>query len=230
MKKQKMVVAAVAAGLVFSAFTSQASLSLSLSNQGLNTGIQFNGASSSFQLNPAPGSLGSPQFAVTSETGGSSAIGLKGWINGSPWTIGPISVSGTTQTATVTGLGSLFLNDGAGNNLTGNLNWITIETVQSLGGINAALSVNVTGLAYTGINADLLALANGGNGSLNLSIQINPGQTLTQLTTGSAQIGSYSGSLAGAMVPEPSTMIAGALLLLPLGASSLRILRKHRVA
>jgi len=230
MKKQKMVVAAVAAGLVFSAFTSQASLSLSLSNQGLNTGIQFNGASSSFQLNPAPGSLGSPQFAVTSETDGSSAIGLKGWINGSPWTIGPISVSGTTQTATVTGLGSLFLNDGAGNNLTGNLNWITIETVQSLGGINAALSVNVTGLAYTGINADLLALANGGNGSLNLSFQFNPGQTLTQLTTGSAQIGSYSGSLAGAMVPEPSTMIAGALLLLPLGASSLRILRKHRVA
>jgi hypothetical protein len=228
--KKNMGVAAVAAGLVFSAFTSQASLSLSLSNQGLNTGIQFNGASSSFQLNPAPGSLGSPQFAVTSETGGSSAIGLKGWINGSPWTIGPITVSGTTQTATVTGLGSLFLNDGAGNNLTGNLNWITIETFQSLGGINAALAVNVTSLAYTGINADLLALANGGNGSLNLSFQFNPGQTLTQLTAGSAQIGSYSGALAVAMVPEPSTMVAGALLLLPLGASAMRILRKHRVA
>ena len=31
-------------------------------------------------------------------------------------------------------------------------------------------------------------------------------------------------------VPEPATMIAGALLLLPLGASTLRILRKSRTA
>jgi F0F1-type ATP synthase assembly protein I len=29
-------------------------------------------------------------------------------------------------------------------------------------------------------------------------------------------------------VPEPTTMIAGALLLLPFGASTLRILRKSR--
>jgi hypothetical protein len=32
------------------------------------------------------------------------------------------------------------------------------------------------------------------------------------------------------IVPEPTTMIAGALLLLPFGASTLRILRKNRVA
>ena len=31
-------------------------------------------------------------------------------------------------------------------------------------------------------------------------------------------------------VPEASTVIAGALLLLPLGASALRILRRNRVA
>ena len=31
-------------------------------------------------------------------------------------------------------------------------------------------------------------------------------------------------------VPEPTTMIAGALLLLPFGASTLRILRKKLVA
>jgi hypothetical protein len=31
-------------------------------------------------------------------------------------------------------------------------------------------------------------------------------------------------------VPEPTTMIAGALLLLPFGASTLRVLRKHRKA
>jgi hypothetical protein len=31
-------------------------------------------------------------------------------------------------------------------------------------------------------------------------------------------------------VPEPTTMIAGALLLLPFGASTLRMLRKRQVA
>ena len=31
-------------------------------------------------------------------------------------------------------------------------------------------------------------------------------------------------------VPEPTTVIAGALLLLPFGASTLRLLRKHRTA
>ena len=31
-------------------------------------------------------------------------------------------------------------------------------------------------------------------------------------------------------VPEPTTMIAGALLLLPLGVSTLRLLRKNRKA
>jgi hypothetical protein len=32
------------------------------------------------------------------------------------------------------------------------------------------------------------------------------------------------------VVPEPTTVIAGALLLLPFGASTLRILRKNRTA
>jgi hypothetical protein len=31
-------------------------------------------------------------------------------------------------------------------------------------------------------------------------------------------------------VPEPTTMIAGALLLLPFGASTLRFMRKNRAA
>jgi len=219
---------AVAAALAVSASPSQAALSLSFSNQGLNTGIQFNGASSSFQLNPAPGSLASPQFKITSETGGISSVGLLGWINGSPWSIGAITTSGNTQTAPVTGLGLLFINDGLGNNLTGNLSWLNIQTVQSVGGINAALNVNITGLAYSGLNADLLAMANGGNGSLNLTFQFSPEQSLTQLITGSTQIGSYSGALAGGVVPEPATVLAGALLLLPFGATTVSILRKRR--
>jgi hypothetical protein len=225
--------ALLAAGLAVSVITSQAALSLSFSNQGLNTGIQFNGAASSFQLNPAPGSLAAPQFKITSEVGGTAAVGLLGWINGSPWTIGAITTVGTLQSAPVTGAATLFLNDGLGaapaNNLTGNLSWLSIVTLESLGGINAALNLNVSGLSYTGLNPDLLALAAGGNGSLNLTFQFNPGQSLTQLTTGTSQVGSYSGSLNGVTpVPEPGTMIAGALLLLPFGATVLRIVRKRQ--
>jgi len=228
MKKQKLAIIAIAAGLAVSATTSQAALSLSFSNQGLNTGIQFNGASSSFQLDPSPGSLGSPQFAVTSETGGSSSIGLVGWINGSPWTIGSITTSGTIQSAAVTGLGNLFISDGLGNDLTGTVGWMTIQTDQSAGFINSALDLNITGLAYSGANADLLALVNGGSGSMNLTFQFNPGESLSQLTTGSDQIGSYSGALAATSVPEPSTVVAGVLLLIPFGISTARILRKHK--
>jgi hypothetical protein len=48
--------------------------------------------------------------------------------------------------------------------------------------------------------------------------------------TGSYSILGYSGSDMVTVVPEPTTMIAGALLLLPFGASTLRILRKSRAA
>jgi hypothetical protein len=40
----------------------------------------------------------------------------------------------------------------------------------------------------------------------------------------------YSQNIQILAVPEPTTMIAGALLLLPFGASTLRILRKNRTA
>jgi hypothetical protein len=49
------------------------------------------------------------------------------------------------------------------------------------------------------------------------------------LITGSYSILGYTGSDSVA-VPEPTTMIAGALLLLPFGTSTLRILRKNRAA
>ena len=41
--------------------------------------------------------------------------------------------------------------------------------------------------------------------------------------------GNYYQSQLG-MVPEPSTVVAGALLLLPFGVSTVRILRKSRAA
>lgn len=180
------------------------------------TAIQFNGAASSFQLNPLAG----PQFRVVNDTGGSgSAIGLNGWVTGGPWSYGAITTSGTTQSATVSAGGVLHISDGS-SDLTGNVNWIEIATMQSIGGVNASLLVNVTGLSYGGANADLLTLASSPSGSMNLSFQFSPSLSLNALTSGTLPFRtSYSGSISGEPVPEVGTLLAAALLLLPLGLS-----------
>jgi hypothetical protein len=54
--------------------------------------------------------------------------------------------------------------------------------------------------------------------------------TVSEFANGSIQ-DTYSQNIQVlAPVPEPTTMIAGALLLLPFGASTLRILRKRQMA
>jgi hypothetical protein len=228
MIKQKLALLVAALALAASVTTSQAVLSLNFAGV-VGSSIQFGGAASNFQLTPAPGSVGSPQFVINNTTGGTgSANGLFGWINGGPWSIGAVTVNGSVQTASVSGTGSLFIRDGSGVNLTGTINWVAIQTINSIGGVNADLTVNLTGMSYSGLNADLLTLANGKNGSVNLSFQFNPGQTLSQLTTGTSQSTSFSGSITA--IPEPSTVVAGALLLLPFGVSTIRILRKNRVS
>jgi len=221
---------AVVTGLTLSAATSQAAISLDFGNANTE-GIQFNGSASSFQFDPLTGSVGTPQFQVTSEQGGSAAVGLYGWINNGPWAIGAITVNGSLQTASVTGTGALAVSDASGKLLTGNVNWVTIQTANYAGAINASLVVNVSNLAYAGANADLLTFVHQA-GSLDLTFQFSPGMTLTQLTSGAGPYtSSFSGSLSGvSAVPEPTTMIAGALLLLPFGASTVRILRKNRAA
>jgi hypothetical protein len=51
-----------------------------------------------------------------------------------------------------------------------------------------------------------------------------------QTTPGGSQASPIIDDVTLSTVPEPTTMIAGALLLLPFGASTLRVLRKHRTA
>jgi hypothetical protein len=207
------------AGLALSAVTSHAQLTLNYASTPGST-IQFNGAASSFQFNSSTLFFGPPignyyvgsQWSIGSETGGTgSALGLLGVVNNGPFSYGPISFpSPGDETANVIGpLGGLSINDGVGQFLTGNVNWIQVETDNSIGGINASLIVNVTGLAYAGINPDLLTLVAEGPGSMNVSFQFSPSKMLTQLTSGN---GTYNSSFSGSIsVPEP--MSAGVLLL-----------------
>ena len=228
--KQKLAIAAVAAGLAVSATNSQATLNFA----GINN-AQFNASGDTFQLNPIAGSTLTPQFDFT---GADSS--LTGWITGAPWTVNMANLSSSTvgsityEQAPVAGGGQLNIYDGV-NTLTGNVSWLQIHTTSNgQGGVADSLSVNLTGIAYTGLNADLLALAAGGNGNLNLTFQFSgTSPNLTSIFAGNTGIttASYSGSVSPAnvsAVPEPSTVVAGILLLLPLGASTVRVLRKNK--
>jgi len=187
-----------------------------------NTGstLRFNGASDSFQFITATNGY---QWHVTTETGGSSALGLNGSFGSGPFSYGPITSTGSgltlVQQATVTGpLANLMINDGSGN-LTGTVNFISIATFATAGGgMNANLTVNLTGVTYSGSNPDLELLKAEQPGTLDLSFQFSPGETLSQLSTGTGPyLTSYSGSLS--VVPEPSTLALtglGGLVLLGL--------------
>jgi hypothetical protein len=105
------------------------------------TGIQFNGASDSFQFISTNGY----QWHVTSETGGSSSVGLMGLFGNGPFVYGPITSTGSgltlVQQATVLSpLANFVINDGSGN-LSGMVNFENIETFATASGaLNANLS------------------------------------------------------------------------------------------
>jgi hypothetical protein len=214
------------ASLAISVVTSHAQLSLNFASTPGST-IQFNGTNHTLQFNSSTmsGYVGT-QWEIGSESGGTgSALGLFGVVSNNPFSYGPVStiIMGpyTLQTADVLGpFGELNINDGLGNSLTGDVNWVDLETVNFAGGINASLTINVTDLAYAGSNVDLETLVAGGPGSMDLTFQFSPGKMLSQLTSGS---GPYSTSFSGSLsvVPEPAT--AGCFLL---GLSALAFCRR----
>ncbi len=212
-----------AAALTFPVVSSNAQLTFNFASTPGAT-IQFNGTGSSFQFNDSatPLYLGT-QWQIGSESGGTgSATGLSGVVNNSPFSYGPITTSVLVpgldyEYANVTGpLGGLSINDGAGDFLTGNVDWIQVATYNYVGAINGQLIVNVTGLSYAGSNPDLLTLAADTPAAMSLTFQFAPGQTLSSLTSGTGPyMTSFSGSLSA--VPEPSTLTMAMLGLVVCG-------------
>jgi hypothetical protein len=225
MKLIKPIIVALL-GLASSAVVSQA--------QGLNfssspgSTIQFNGGSDSFQFNPSTftglgGNYLNTQWFVGSENGGTAAVGLFGSVGNGPFSYGAITVNGSEQSASVLGLGALDIKDGSGFDVTGNVDWVQINTFNYSGALNAALVVNITGLSYAGSNPDLQSLVAAGSGQVTLTFQFSPGETLSQLSSGSSPFTtSYSGSLSP--TPEPTTV--GLLLLGLGGVITARVFRK----
>jgi hypothetical protein len=183
-------------------------------NFAANTGssISFLGTNQMFSFNPGTNGY---QWNITSETGGSSAVGLNGNITNGPFAYGPITSSGVgifhVETATVLGpLGILQIFDGTGF-LTGTVNFMDVTTFgQAIGALDASVDVNLTNIMYSGTNPDLLTLYNNQPATLDVSFQFLPGQTLTQLSTGPGpQSTSFSGTIH--VVPEPATLALASL-------------------
>jgi len=229
----KLLLTFAVGGMLASSASAQGTLSLNFSSTPGST-IQFNGAASTFQFNPSTSSIfggvfNGTQWIIGSQNGGTGTggLGLLGLFNNGPFGYGPITTTGLLQTAAVTGpLGALVIKDGSGFDLTGNIDWVTIATYGTVGAIDANLVVNVTGLAYSGTNPDLLQIVSEGPASLNLSYQFSPGKTLTGLSQGNGSYQTtYSGSLS--VVPEPTSTICLVLGLGALAVSRRKILAKR---
>ena len=211
----KLNIASTMAGLGLALWATPSYGQLTL-NFAANTGasLQFNGTSDSFQFNSAP--VGGYQWHITTESGGSSAVGLNGSFNNGPFFYGPITSTGSgitlIQKATITSpLATLIINDGSGHNLSATVNLTDVETFSTAaGGMNANLAVNLSGVTYSGSNPDLLILNAAHTGTVDLSFQFSPGETLTQLSAGT---GPYQTSFSASLivVPEPSTLALAGL-------------------
>ena len=232
--KKVLVGALVSAGLLM-ATVSQASLAFANLT---GSQISFAGGAaqatdgSTFTITSPSGAPDStlgvvPQWDVTS---GGSAVYLGAFTGVTTWTYGAVSgpVGGVETANVLTPGGQFKIDDLSGGVAIGNINWITVSTYYSAGSLNASASINVTGMTYNGSDQVLQDLVNSGNGSIILGFSFTPGEDLISLTTSSeANATSYQGTITAAPVPEASTVLAGVLLLLPLGASTLRILRRN---
>jgi hypothetical protein len=149
---------------------------------------------------------GSGNFTVgTFDITSGSAIGLLGNVSGS-FSIGPITTMFGMSSASVSGSGILTITDGS-HVLTGNLSWVDIVQIGTIGGLNMQGTVNLTGITYNGSNADLAALAAAGSATDVLSFQFTSGTTLSSLAT-SAQTSSFSGGISASSVPDGGATVA----------------------
>ncbi|MFA4903534.1 MAG: hypothetical protein WC600_12430 [Desulfobaccales bacterium] len=171
--------------------------------------ISFDGADDSIKFP----NTGTYDFQITDvHDGTGSALNLFGNIGGT-FTIGAISspVAGL-ETAPVTGTGTFSIDDGAGFVLSSALEWVSIFTFGTDGGLNAGGVANVTGITYGGVNADLLAFSAFGSAINALTFQFTPAVSLSELVVDGINHTTYSGSACAVPVP-PSLVLLGSALL-----------------
>ena len=140
--------------------------------------------------------LGS-SFSINGVTAGMSgdSLGDLGTMSGK-YTIGDITTVGSTQTAPVTGTGTLLIYDNGitGPALKGTIDWESISTSGTGSTLNLTGVVNVTDVTYNGTGKDLSFFAGIGSLVETVSFSFTPGKTLTQLAHYATK-DTYSGAL-----------------------------------
>jgi len=175
--------------------------------------IEFDGTGDNFFFNPG---MRASQFQITQSDGLADSVGDLGNIHGI-FHIGSITDHGNgLLTAPVTGLGTITVHDGMGQDLTAVLAWSEIQTLGTAGSVNLSGIINLSGITYAGIQSDLIGLAAPTIGTAVLSFTFIPGRSLYNLTqNGKVNQASFSGTLADSPVRVPD---GGATLIL-LGAA-----------
>lgn len=108
--------------------------------------------------------------------------------------------------------------------------WVDLATSVNYGAWNS-LAIEFTGSAYVySINGSTVYTDTLIDGSTGFSAVIMQAYNFADPTISGAVLSDYTAYWSNTAVPEPSTYIAGALLLLPFGASTLRVLRNKRAA
>jgi len=225
MKNYKIVAGAAVAGLALSAASSQAQITIQIANS-INQAITFTGAASG----NTTFSLGG--FNVTSTSPNDpTLVGQLGTLSGGTgYSLVASSYSGpgTVQSVNISGTEQLSL-DG----LTATVGFKQLASLNMGDVIDTTGVLNLTGINYSGTDATLLALKNDGTANFNVTFQGYTVGNLLALGSGSTDTSSFSATIqasSASPVPEANTIVAGALMLLPLGIGAVRAIRKERTA
>lgn len=132
-----------------------------LGNGALSAGVGSNYKDGQFQFFGETSSA--PVFRINGVTEGGvgEAIGYVGRIDGI-FTMGTVvTISSTTQRATVSGSGTLSIFDplNPSDKLTAKIAWIDIESYKTGASVNTDAVLNLSIIEYSGLNHDLLGLA-----------------------------------------------------------------------
>lgn len=191
-------------GLLLLSLSFQAQ-AITLNFQGLNGTVINFGTNSTFGFTSTNGY----QFSISSSDGVQDSVGLNGFLSpGGPFTIGTIQTFGTTETAPVTGSSTLHITDTNALDLTGSIQWDTITTISGGAVTEITGELNLTAIAYGGVNSDLNALKAAGAATDDITLHFSPTETLTQLASSGGQT-AYSGTIFA--VPEPGTWMLVAM-------------------
>ena len=227
MKRIELAVTA-AVFLLFSAITSSATITLDFSSSPGATlafgGMSLGAGNFGFTASSTPPA----QFhIVSSSSDGSAEVGDTGYITPT-FTIGTITGSGS-QTAPVTGTGTLTINDGTPNLFTATISWFIIQSQSTQVKLNPGLAVNLSNIQYSGSQPDLRSLATIGTATDYLTATFVPAVNLSTLDGGATySTTSWSGTITA--VPEQSTSLAAAFLGLLLASSAIWNFRKNQLA